>query len=296
MSSSIRQLRNIVIRHFVFHVQRIYCELTFRLPWDTCMVRMALSCQSFSVFPCTTLHLFHVFPSLSFLFILVLFSLFSSWHFVCLELFFLPELSSLPFHFLVSFSCSLLCIYTFMVDYSLVRLDYPPVSFFFTHLCGLLKAIGRERPRVRLFVGNDYPHRFVLLFLFPLVHHSVGISQSLTMSVEEVRTSEFETGLSSSDDRGALKVSSLSTPHKAWRICFSPKEKDEKRIRNRFQFPSSVKVRIPNDDDRACHSYADEVCFYEANFISGLHFLVHPFFRELFFRLLLAPAQLVPNL
>ena len=176
MSSSIRQLRNIVIRHFVFHVQRIYCELTFRLPWDTCMVRMALSCQSFSVFSCTTLHLFHVFPSLSFLFILVLFSLFSSWHFVCLELFFLPELSSLPFHFLVSFSCSLLCIYTFMVDYSLVRLDYPPVSFFFTHLCGLLKAVGRERPRVRLFVGNDYPHRFALLFLFPLVHHSVAIS------------------------------------------------------------------------------------------------------------------------
>ena len=102
-----------------------------------------------------------------------------------------------------------------MVDYSLVRLDYPPVSFFFTHLCGLLKAIGRERPRVRLFVGNDYPYRSVLLFLFPLVHHSVGISQSLTMSVEEVRTSEFETGLSSFDDRGALKVSSLSTPRKA---------------------------------------------------------------------------------
>ena len=102
-----------------------------------------------------------------------------------------------------------------MVDYSLVRLDYPPVSFFFTHLCGLLEAVGRKRPRVRLFVGNDYPYRSVLLFLFPLVHHSVGISQSLTMFIEEGRTSEFETGLSSFDDRGALKVSSLSTPRKA---------------------------------------------------------------------------------
>lgn len=162
-------------------------------------------------------------------------------------------------------------------------------------MCGILEAVGRKRPRVKIFVGNDCPDMSVLLFLFSLVHHSVGISQSLTMSVEKVRTSKFETGLSSSEDQGALKVSSPFTPHKAWSICCSLKEKDEKRIRNRFQFPSLFKVRIPDDDDRACHSYADEVCFYEADFINGLHFLVHPFFRELFFCLLLAPAQLVPN-
>ena len=189
-----------------------------------------------------------------------------------MELFFLPELSSLLFHFLVSLLCSLLCICTFTVDYSLVRLDCPSVSFFFARLCGLLEAIGRKRPGVRLFVGKDYPYRSVLLFLFPLVHRSIGISQSLTMSVEEVRTSKLETGLSSSKDRGAHKVSSLSTPCKAWSICCSLKEKDEKRIRNRFQFPSLVKVRIPNDDDRAFHSYANEVCFYEADFVNGLRF------------------------
>lgn len=34
-------------------------------------------------------------------------------------------------------------------------------------------------------------------------------------------------------------------------------------IRDRFQFPSSVRIRVPDDDNRACHSCADEVCFYE---------------------------------
>ena len=98
-----------------------------------------------------------------------------------------------------------------------------------------------------------------------------------------------------SKDHGALEVTSPSTPHKAWGICFSLKEKDKKGIRDRIQLPSSVKIKIPDSDDRACHSYADEMCFYKANFISGLRFPVHPFIRELFFLLQLTPAKLVPN-
>ena len=56
-----------------------------------------------------------------------------------------------------------------------------------------------------------------------------------------------------------------------------------------------MKIRIPSDKEKACHSYADEVCFYEADFVSGLRFLVHPFVRELFSYLHFASAQLVPN-
>ena len=111
----------------------------------------------------------------------------------------------------------------------------------------------------------------------------------------EVRSSELETGLSSSEDRKALKVTSPSTPYKAWDVCYVLKRKDEGRIRSRFQFPSSVRVRIPNDDDKACRSYVDNVCFYEANFVSGLYFPIHPFLRKLFSRLSFDPAQLVPN-
>ena len=49
-----------------------------------------------------------------------------------------------------------------------------------------------------------------------------------------------------------------------------------------------MKIRIPSDKERDCHSYADEVCFYEADFVSGLRFLVHPFVREIFSYLHLA--------
>ena len=38
-----------------------------------------------------------------------------------------------------------------------------------------------------------------------------------------------------------------------------------------------------------------EVCFYEATFLSGLRFPVHPFIRELLHHLGIAPGQLMPN-
>ena len=113
--------------------------------------------------------------------------------------------------------------------------------------------------------------------------------------MSEVRSSDLERGLSSSDDRVILEATSPSTPYKAWNISCSLTGKDKQGIKDRFQFPDLVKIRIPSDEERACHSYADEVCFYEANFTSGLCFPVHPFVRELFFSLHLALAQLVPN-
>ena len=54
-----------------------------------------------------------------------------------------------------------------MVDYSLVRSDFPSVSFFFAHLCSLLKVVGRKHPRVGPFVEKNYPYMSVFLFLFP---------------------------------------------------------------------------------------------------------------------------------
>ena len=114
-----------------------------------------------------------------------------------------------------------------MVYYSSVRLDCPSVSFFFARLCGFLGFIGRKHPRVGLFIVKSCPYRSIMLFLFPLVYCSVGIAQSFTMSEGgEVRSSELETGLPSSVDRGVLKVISPSTPHKAWGKCCSLKEKD----------------------------------------------------------------------
>ena len=94
--------------------------------------------------------------------------------------------------------------------------------------------------------------------------------------------------MSSSDNHKVPEVTSPSTSYKAWNIQCALLGKDEKRIRDRFQFPDSVRIKIPSDKDKACHSYVDEVCFYKADFISKLHLPIHPFVRELFAYLHLA--------
>ena len=168
-----------------------------------------------------------------------------------------------------------------MVDFSSIKVDCPSVAFLFAHLGCLLEVVEGECLKwVSLFVGEDCPHNFVLSSLFPLVSHSARVARSLKMS--EVRSNELETGLSSSDDHVISVVTSHSTLYKAWNISCSLMGKDEKRIRDRFQFPDSMRIRIPSDEDKVCHSYVDKVCFYEANFTSGLHFPAHPFVRELF--------------
>ena len=70
--------------------------------------------------------------------------------------------------------------------------------------------------------------------------------------MSEVRSSDLETGLSSSDDRVVSKATSISTPYKAWNSSCSLSKKDEKWIRDIFQFPDFVKIRILSDEERAC--------------------------------------------
>ena len=181
-----------------------------------------------------------------------------------------------------------------MVDYSTVRADCPFIAFLFAHLGSLLKFVeGECLEGISSFVGKNCPYTSVLSSSFPLVSHSAEVARLLRMS--NVRSSDLETGLSSFDDRVVSGATSVSTPYKAWNVLCSLSEKDEKRIRDRFQFADFLKIRIPSDEERDCHLYADEVCFYEADFTSGLHFPVHPFIRELFSYYHLAPAQLVPN-
>ena len=166
-------------------------------------------------------------------------------------------------------------------------------SFIFVHLGSLLESVeGEHLERIISFVRN-YLYTSILSSLLPLVSYSAEVARLLRMS--EVRSSHLETGLSLSDDHMVLEATSVSTPYNAWNISCSLSKKDEKKIKDRFQFPGSVKIRIPSDEEKSCHSYADEVCFYEAYFTSGLCFPIHPFISELFSYLHLALAQLVPN-
>ena len=185
-----------------------------------CTVRMCPMCRFFLVFP-------HM-PFISHFSLLFLFlrtpSLFS-WHFrVCL--FF--KLSFSVLRFLVSSLCSSLFFCSSMVDYSSVKVNCPLVAFLFACLGCLFEVIEGECLKwVSFFMGEDYSYRFVLSSLFPLVSHSTRVARLLKIS-GEVRSSELETGLSSSDDCMISEVTSPSTLYKAWNVPCALSRKDEK--------------------------------------------------------------------
>ena len=182
--------------------------------WD------ASDVQTFLGFPAHVLATyFTFFPHVSFL---LHFSLFNFPPRVCLSF-------KLPFSVLgslVSLSCSYFFFCSSMVYYSSVRLDFPSIAFLFTHLGGLLEFVEEGcLDWVSLFVREDCPYDSVLFSLFPLVSRSAKVARFLKMS--EVRSSDLETGLSSSNDHVISEASSPSIPYKAWNISCSLMGRDE---------------------------------------------------------------------
>ena len=117
--------------------------------------------------------------------------------------------------------------------------------------------------------------------------------------MSEVRSSDLETGLSSNGD-----------PVEGDTAVFAPQEvrafyalretcgldaKTVNRFKDRFQFPTRVRVRLPKDEYRACYFFPGEVCFYESTFSCGLRFPVHSFLMELLAYFGIALGQLMPN-
>ena len=92
--------------------------------------------------------------------------------------------------------------------------------------------------------------------------------------MSEVRSSDLETGLSSNGDpvEGDTAVS-VSREVRAFyalgEVCGLDAD-IVSRFKDRFQFPEWVRVRRPNDEDRACHFFSGEVRFYESAFTCGL--------------------------
>ena len=105
--------------------------------------------------------------------------------------------------------------------------------------------------------------------------------------MSEVRSSEPETELSSNDNPMGVEVdTAVYVPrevrafHTFGEVCGLDDEMLS-RFWDRFQFPERVRVRLPQEEERACHFSPGEVCFYEAAFLCGLSFPVHPFIMEL---------------
>lgn len=163
-----------------------------------------------------------------------------------------------------------------MVDYSKIRHICPSVSFFSARLRAFLVSSSGHRPHVGLFVSRDSAFRLVLTDWYPLLHCSLNWYHLLCemSGVEKegsmVRSSELETGLSSSDkpmevevDTDAsrpsfLKPDSLkaSSSSKA-RAFHALKEKcnlDQEplfRFRDMFQFPNETRILLTNQDKKS---------------------------------------------
>ena len=125
----------------------------------------------------------------------------------------------------------------------------------------------------------------------------------------EIRSSDLEANLSSSAGTGGVETDiAVSMPLSSCpSISASPRsfyaleeecslnEDTFLRFRDRFQFPKETRVRLPRKGDKSCAFAHEEVCFYEAAFLCGLKFPVHPFIMELLHYLNIVPRQLMPN-
>ena len=178
--------------------------------------------QTFLDFPPHVLATYFAFSLLSPFF--CIFSLFSFHPRVCLSF-------KLPFSILrslVSPSCSYFFSYSFVVDYFAVKVGCPLIAFLFASLSCLLESIEEECLKwVSLFIRDDCPHKFVLSSLFPLVSHSAKVARLLKMS--EVRSSDLEMGLSSSDDHVIPEAASPSTLTKLGQFHVPLRERTKNR-------------------------------------------------------------------
>ena len=168
-------------------------------------------------------------------------------------------------------------------------------------------SLGASRaffPLVENFVFEGSSLGIVLGDFLSLLCQSIDWFEGLVSerrAMSEVRSSELETGLSSSDDPVEVgEDTTVSIPRKVRAFSalgeeYSLDAEILSRFSHRFQFPERVRVRLPRTKERACHFLPREVCFYEAAFLSGLRFPIHPFIMELLNDFKITPRKLMPN-
>ena len=124
-----------------------------------------------------------------------------------------------------------------------------------------------------MFGGNGLG--LALADLLPLLRESVNwlegiVGEQRVMS--EVRSSELEMGLSSSDDPVEVEEDATASSPKEVRVFHALREvcgldsDTLSRFRDRFQFPKRVQIRLSHGEERAYHFSPRGVCFYVAAF------------------------------
>ena len=145
-----------------------------------------------------------------------------------------------------------------MVGFEHLSQECPSVSFFFARLGVFLEHSFGRCPQLGSFVSRSSAIRPVLFTLYPLICQSL-VRYYLEMDpveyrLDDVRSSELETGLSSNAeslnqvvDTTISKLPSTSTlrPLHALSESCSLEESHLKGYRKRFQFPKGTSVRLP---------------------------------------------------
>ena len=194
------------------------------------------------------------------------------------------------------------CFWVFMVDSSKVRVVCPLISFLFARLGAFLDTSSVFFPLIENFIFEGCGLGVVVGELFPVLSQSINWFGGLIEErkrISEVWSSELETGLLSND--GPVEEDTVVSSPRKVRAFHALEEvcgldaNALGRFKDRFQFLEWVRVRLPNEEDRACHFFPEEVCFYEATFICGLRFHAHPFLVELLDCFGIAHKQLMPN-
>ena len=152
-----------------------------------------------------------------------------------------------------------------------VRKACPSISFLFACLGGSLGVF----PNVEDFVFQGNNLGVILAELCPLLRQSIDWFEGLVRergTMSEVRSSELETGLSSSGEtmEGDTVVSTPQEVRAFYaleNVCGLDVD-TVGRFRDRFQFPERVRVCRPNDKNRACHFFPSEICFYALDSLS----------------------------
>ena len=189
-----------------------------------------------------------------------------------------------------------------MVDSFEVRVMCPSVSFLFACLGASSETSNAFLPLIENFIFEVCGLGVVVGELFHVLSQSINwfwglIEERKRMS--EVRSSELETKLSPND--GPTEEDTVGSSPREVRSFHAFEEvcrldvNTLGRFKDRFHFLKRVKVCLPNEEDRACHFFPGEVCFYVAAFVCGLRFPIHPFLIELLDHFGIAPGQLMPN-
>ena len=155
-----------------------------------------------------------------------------------------------------------------MVSGSEVRAAYPSVSFIFARLGAALSVSCDFFTLVGDFIFVGCGLSLVIGELSPILGQSLAWFEGKTRRMAEVRSNELETGLSSSGDPegGDITVSAprVVRAFHALEEVYGLDDETVGRFKDRFQFPKRVCVRWPTNEDRACHFFPGEICFYEA--------------------------------